>query len=86
MSTLRYLDTLGGPLKRKGDQSLGRTKMKRDRIVQNLLQEDNEDETLHLQQLLKKTEKRISIMQGDTPKRPSAAEVIFSAPYLLFIC
>ena len=85
MPTLRYLGTVGGPLKRKSDRSLGRSKMKRDRIMQNLLQEDNEDETLHLQQLLKETEKRITTMQGDTPKRPSVAEVIFSACYLLFV-
>ena len=73
LPTLRLV----GPLKRKNcAQSLGRSKMKRDRIMQNLLQEDNGDEILHLKELLKNTEKRIIVMQVDASKRPSAAEVI----------
>ena len=73
MPTLRYLDRVK---RKRCEQSLGRSKMKRDRIMQNLAQEDNKDDIEHLQKLLKDTEKAIVTMQRDAPKSISASEVI----------
>ena len=67
--------------KRKREKKLGRTKMQRDRIVQNLSKQGNDaDEIRRLQKSLMDVNKRISSMQGVVVKRPSAAQVI------LFMC
>ena len=69
--------------KRKREKKLGKTKMKRDRIVQKLSEQSiDADEVRRLQKLLQNTNDRISSMQGPAVSRPSAAQVI----YLCVMC
>jgi len=76
--------------------SLGRIKMKRDRITQHLVSQDTDAEEIRrLQKELMVVDKRISSMQGAAVRRPSAAQVIifmcnvrfyFNCESVLFCC
>ena len=73
MSSLTNLDQR----KRKREKQLGRAKMKRDRIMQNLSKQNiDSDEIRRLQKLLKDVNSRLASMQGVAVGRPSAAQVI----------
>ena len=75
MPVLTSLDSL--QRKRKREKQLGRTKMKRDLIMQNLSKQNIDVDEIHrLQKLLKDVNKRISTMQGAAVSRTSVVQII----------